>query len=267
MTTTLLYDGSLNGLLTTIFIIYDHKIKSPIISKASKTQKNLFDGMEVITTDIDKAKRVWNRFESLCNYRDSHQVYCAFLSEINGIENTIYEYIKSTFQKQKTPSGDFTNPSVLKIAQAAKMVGREKHRMEAFVRFHLIDEKTYYANIEPDFNVLPLITKHFKNRYADQNWVIYDLSRNYGISYDQNIVQEVYIDFKTPKGQRGILNTTATSNKNNIELTTGFQEKENNYRDLWNQYFQSTNIKSRKNLKLHVQHVPKRYWKYLSEKL
>ncbi|GAK90082.1 domain often clustered or fused with uracil-DNA glycosylase [Nonlabens ulvanivorans] len=120
MTTTLLYDGSLNGLLTTIFTIYDHKIKLPIISKASNTQKNLFDGVEIITTDIDKAQRVWKRFKSLCESRDSHQVYCAFLSEITGIENTIYEYIKWTFKAQKAPSGDFTNPSVLKIAQAAK---------------------------------------------------------------------------------------------------------------------------------------------------
>ncbi|EAS20454.1 TIGR03915 family putative DNA repair protein [Nonlabens mediterrranea] len=267
MTTTLLYDGSLNGLLTAIFTIYDQKINLPIISKASLTQKNLFDGTEIITTDIDKAQRVWKRFKSLCNHRDSHQVYCAFLSEITGMENTIYEYIKMTFRAQKAPSGDFTDPVVLKIAQAAKMVGREKHRMEAFVRFHLIDNKTYYANIEPDFNVLPLITKHFKNRYADQNWIIYDLSRNYGISYDQKTIHEVHIEFKAPKGQRGILNTISSSLQNNLAMKTDYKELENNYQDLWNMYFKSTNIESRKNLKLHLQHVPRRYWKYLSEKM
>ena len=32
-------------------------------------------------------------------------------------------------------------------------------------------------------------------------------------------------------------------------------------------YFKSTNIVARKNTKLHTQHVPKRYWKYLTEKL
>ena len=88
--------------------------------------------------------------------------------------------MKTTFNAQKTPSGDFGNPTVLKIAQAAKMVGREKHRMEAFVRFHRIDQEIYYANVEPDFNVLPLISNHFQKRYADQKWVIYDLNRNYG---------------------------------------------------------------------------------------
>ncbi|PQJ31261.1 DNA metabolism protein [Nonlabens arenilitoris] len=267
MTTTLLYDGSLNGLLTAIFTIYDHKIKLPIISKASNTQKNLFDGTEIVITDTVKAQRVWKRFESICNHRDSYQVYCAFLSEITGMENTIYEYIKMTFQAKKAPGGDFTNPVVLKIAQAAKMVGREKHRMEAFVRFHLIDEETYYANIEPDFNVLPLIVKHFKNRYADQNWIIYDLSRDYGISYNQINVQEVHIEFKTPKGQRGILNNNNNSYSHKLSAKTKFEEVENNYRDLWNQYFKSTNIQSRKNIKLHLQHVPKRYWKYLSEKV
>lgn len=267
MTTTLLYDGSLNGLMTAIFTIYDRKIKLPIIALDSRTQNDLFEGTELVVTDPDKAQRVWNRFKSLCNHHDSHQVYCAFLSEIIGIENTIYEYLKMTFIDQKAPSGDYANTTVLKLSQAAKMVGREKHRMEAFVRFHLIDEETYYANIEPDFNVLPLIMKHFKNRYADQKWIIYDLKRNYGISYDLKTVQEVQIDFNKARGQRGILNTTISGKDDEMTVKGSFRESENNYKDLWNQYFKSTNIESRKNLKLHLQHVPKRYWKYLSEKV
>lgn len=31
-------------------------------------------------------------------------------------------------------------------------------------------------------------------------------------------------------------------------------------------HFKSTNITERKNTKLHVQHIPKRYWRYLTEK-
>ncbi|MEN8817696.1 MAG: TIGR03915 family putative DNA repair protein [Nonlabens sp.] len=275
MTLTLLYDGSFNGLMTAIFTIYDHKIKLPIIAKASQEQKDLFGGTMDIITDTEKAERVWKRFTSLCSKNDSGQIYRSFLSEIIGIENTIYEYLKITFENQKTPSGDYGNTTVLKITQAAKMVGREKHRMEAFVRFHMIDEEIYYANVEPDFNVLPLIANHFKSRYADQKWVIYDLKREFGISYDLNTVQEVTINFDQPKGQRGILNTSVTENSKEIFALESFRtstalsinSSENNYKDLWNQYFKSTNIKSRKNMKLHLQHVPKRYWKYLSEKI
>ena len=43
-------------------------------------------------------------------------------------------------------------------------------------------------------------------------------------------------------------------------------EKELHYQKLWIEYFDHTNIKERRNDKLHVQHVPKRYWKYLTEK-
>ncbi|WP_124979322.1 TIGR03915 family putative DNA repair protein [Nonlabens xiamenensis] len=267
MTTTLLYDGSFNGLMTAIFMIYDHKIKWPIIAPASREQQNLFEGNQEVITDVEKAQRVWKGFKTLSGHRDAHQVYCAFLSEIIGVENTIFDYLKMTFSHQRSPSGDYANPTVLKISQAAKMVGREKHRMEAFVRFHLIEEDVYYANVEPDFNVLPLIAKHFKNRYADQKWIIYDLKRDFGISYDLESVHEVQIDFRNPRGQRGILNTTVPDQSEALVESGSFRESEIQYRDLWNQYFKSTNIKSRKNMRLHVQHVPRRYWKYLSEKV
>jgi len=45
-----------------------------------------------------------------------------------------------------------------------------------------------------------------------------------------------------------------------------FAKQEFEFQTLWQDYFKSTNIVSRKNMKLHIRHVPKRYWKYLSEK-
>jgi probable DNA metabolism protein len=48
--------------------------------------------------------------------------------------------------------------------------------------------------------------------------------------------------------------------------TDFFADEEFQFQELWQNYFESTNITERKNIKLHVRHVPKRYWKYLSEK-
>jgi probable DNA metabolism protein len=246
--------------MTAVFDVYVHKIAHPIIQPASKSQDQLFAQSQEVVTDLNKANRVIKRLKKLCSASDYHDFYRTFLSEITGTENTLMDFCRIVFKDGKSPSGDFGNTTVLKITQTAKMVGREKHRMEAFIRFHLIDDDIYYANCEPDFNVLPLISKHFKNRYADQKWIIYDLKRDYGISYDLNEVVEVTIDFKDPRMQRGIVNTGGLKESR-------FRESENNYRDLWNQYFKSVNIESRKNMKLHLQHVPKRYWKYLSEKV
>ena len=260
MERVLQYDGSFDGLLTTIFTIYQHKIKSPIIQAPAQQQSSIFGTAHEIITEPEKAHRVLKRMNELSTRQDMMEFYKAFLSEIIGIENTLFQYCQQTFEAGKAPSGNYGNSTILKISQAAKMVGREKHRMEAFIRFHLIEDDLYYANCEPDFNVLPLIASHFKNRYADQKWVIYDLKRDFGISYDLNEVVEVTINFKDPRSHRGIVNTGGLKESR-------FRESENNYRDLWNQYFKSTNIESRKNMKLHLQHVPRRYWKYLSEKV
>ena len=38
------------------------------------------------------------------------------------------------------------------------------------------------------------------------------------------------------------------------------------YDQLWKDYFRSVNIEARRNMKLHVQYVPRRYWRYMNEK-
>ena len=102
--------------------------------------------------------------------------------------------------------------------------------------------------------MLPLISKHFERRYADQKWIIYDLKRNYGLYYDLNGVELIQI----------ALADNFDPTKTTLDF---FTTSEIEFQTLWQDYFESTNIPSRKNTKLHVQHVPKRYWKYLSEKL
>src|ERR1700759_5807161 len=126
------------------------------------------------------------------------------------------------------------------------MIGRERHRMEAFIRFQKLSDGTFYAGVEPDFNVLPLLIKHFRDRYADQKWIIYDLKRKYGIYYDLEKVEYMEVEFSTD------------GDKN--KLTGIYFEDEQLYQHLWKNYFNSVNIPSRKNLKLHLRHIPKRYW-------
>jgi len=260
MSRLLTYDGSFNGFLSSVFDVYSHKLKNPTIQPEHRAQTQLFGEIQHILTDLEKAGRVGKKLKQLLDTDAFNTLYRAFLSEEENIEHYLFDFCKTTFDLGGSPLGDLGNPKILKVSQAAKMVGREKHRMEAFIRFHLIEDQLFYANCEPDFNVLPLIASHFEKRYADQKWVIYDLKRNFGIYYDLKEVVEVTIDFKDPKPQRGIVNTGGVKGSR-------FRESENNYRDLWNQYFKSTNIESRKNMKLHLQHVPKRYWKYLSEKV
>ena len=57
-----------------------------------------------------------------------------------------------------------------------------------------------------------------------------------------------------------------TDLKDNECIKSICDDKEELYQKLWQQYFSSVNIAARKNMKLHIQHMPKRYWKHLVEK-
>lgn len=249
--TTLIYDGSFNGFLTAVFIAFEEKLNVADIQKNGQAQNGLFSENETIFTHVDKAKRVWNGVRAK-SYNAISNIYFAFLSETEGVERLLFEYIKK-LMAQKGKQADFSDGTVLYISQLARKVGREKHRMEAFVRFQLTKDNIYFANIEPDFDVLPLISKHFRNRYADQQWLIYDVKRRYGIFYNLEGVEIVSLNLDK-------------IHFNRTRKSKAFTDGEYEYQDLWNNYFKSTHIKSRINRKLHTQHIPKRYWKYLSEK-
>lgn len=247
---TVVYDGSFEGWLTTVFDVYEYKLEDVMIVRDELHQPCLVGNTHIVHTDEQKATRVYKGLQLKLSTRSLHNLYRCFLSEEKQIENTMLAYMRYVFAKKYSVENDYSNPAVLAISQTAKKVHRESHRMEAFVRFQLAKDGLYYSIVSPDFNVLPLVQKHFARRYADQRWLIYDSARKYGIYYNLQQVEMVNLLF-TEDSQ----NTRAICD-----------EKEELYQRLWQQYFSSVNIAARKNMKLHIQHMPKRYWKYLTEK-
>lgn len=251
--TYFLYDNTFEGLLSAIFETYEHKIQMVRIRREGLELGSLFEAPIHISTCEIKTKRVWNKLVILLEEEGARKLWKAWLTEEPDVEDCILGTIRYAIEQQVNVLTDYGNLHVLQLNQQLKKIGREKHRMEAFVRFQLTKEGLYYSVIEPDFNVLPLLVKHFQSRYADQRWFIFDSNRNYGIYYDLEKTEFVTFD-QQDQTQLGIPNKDV------------LQEKEILYQVLWKDYFKSTNIKSRKNMKLHLQHVPRRYWKYLTEK-
>ena len=103
--------------------------------------------------------------------------------------------------------------------------------------------------------MLPLTIHHFKDRFADQPWLIYDIKRRYGFYYDLKTVEEVAFEDATQ-----------------AHLITGILEDqlmaqhEKFFQDLWKTYFKAICIKERLNPRKHKQDMPVRYWKLLTEK-
>jgi probable DNA metabolism protein len=252
---TLVYDGTMAGLLTCIFTVYERKYTEAGIRKITSNLRDAFATEVTVETNKEQAARVWKGMRSKLSPGALREFYFCFLSEMHGIENTLLQYAQYVFATSRNIEDDFGNKHVLEVSQVARKVGREKHRMEAFVRFKLLKDGIYYSAVEPDFNVLPVILPHFKKRYADQHWLIYDLRRKYGIYYNKDTEKVDEITLEWADG--------AKAAKEGSDI---FSADEPMYQLLWKDYFKGTNIKERKNMKLHIQHVPRRYWKYLIEK-
>lgn len=249
-----IFDGSLEGLLTAVFECYQRK--SPVVKLVTESNyvPDVFDTGFRVVSDGDKGKRVWKGLCKKLGKEWQFRFYKAFLSEQPATYQHLLNFARYIIDQPAGACENFAHPDILAVSQTAQKVHREKHRMEAFVRFQKTGDGIYYAHIEPDFDVLPLLPEHFQNRYADQPWIIYDLSRKYGLYYDLEKTEEIELDAAP---QMSVVNALPS------DL---LDANEQMYTLLWQDYFKSTNIQARKNMRLHVRHVPRRYWKYLSEK-
>ena len=251
--TRLVYDGTFEGLLTAVFEIYERKLTHVKMEKGECYISALFENLIHITTNEAQAGRVLNGLRQKLSPIGVQRLYIAHLAEIENDDDTVIGFIRYAFDSDRNIEDDYGNKNVLRVSEIVGMMLREKHRMEAFVRFQKLKDETFYAAIQPDFNVLPLLIKHFKSRYADQKWIIYDIRRNYGLCYDLHDTEFISLEFSSVKNPGNVVNA--------------FSEDEEIYQHLWKNYFNSVNIPARKNTKLHLRHIPKRYWKHLTEKI
>ena len=246
---TYTYDGSYEGLLSVIFETYRLGQPADNICEVSVAQPELFGNLLPVVTNPAYAKRVLRGVAKRTNPDAARILYHCFLSEQLGIEMLLYRFVQLAMNSTESVLENFREPVVLRLHRLERQIHREVHRMHAFVRFQETRDGLYAALVTPDFNVLPLLSPHFKARYPAFRWLIYDTRRRYGLYHEDHATRFITLD--------------ATPHQLSEGLLTG---AETDYQELWQTYFSSVDIPERRNMKLHLQHVPRRYWKYLVEK-
>lgn len=257
-----LYEPSFEGWLSAVFYVYEHKLQhEPTLQLSSQDDYVPSLIAQAVSVDIneDNAERVLVRLNKLLGRSGMRNILWGFLSEKKDIGTTLFHVIKYAIDyPNRQIMQDLGRLEVLELVQTVKSVARERHRMEAFVRFEHTTDDIYFARVAPDFNVLPLIGEHFRQRYQDQHWAIYDLTRGYGIYYDKSQ--------STPSRPAELQTITHLDDAVIRNFASIHSEDEQRYQKFWQGYFTNVNIKERKNVRLHKQYLPQRYWKYLSEK-
>ncbi|MBR6250550.1 MAG: TIGR03915 family putative DNA repair protein, partial [Bacteroidales bacterium] len=181
----------------------------------------------------------------------------SWLSEVRELNTPLFQYVCKVF-RQGDISHNFADADVLAVTNIARRVMHEQLRMKQFIRFQKAKDDTYLAVIAPDHNVLPLIIDHFRDRFNDQHWLIYDAKRRYGYYYDGS-AETIRITFDD--------NATLPFSLDNGTLSDDLLSTDDHLmQDLWRTYFKAVCIRERLNPRKQHSDMPRRYWKYMTEK-
>lgn len=239
-----IYDGSFEGLLTAIHEAYYLKEKPNSIIAADSYRQDLLSRSIIIETDPLKADKVYNSIINKISKVTLKYVYYAYISEVEEAATWILDYLKLGWRIGSVVDQHLLEPRVMKIHRICQKVGRERHRLLGLIRFQQAGE-LYYAQIEPDYNIVGLIAPHFADRMSDQAWMIHDIKRNLAAIYNK---KEWYL-MEVAK-----------------EELPPIEERETLYEELWRTYYKNISIPERVNPKLQRRCMPARYWKHLTEK-
>lgn len=256
MTTVVIftYDNTFEGFLSCVFFAYEHKIQPDLILSDTKQKPLFFDHTYHIVTEEEKSNRVWNKLNIILSSFARRMLFSVWLSELPDMEMLLFRYICKNINSPSSIELNFGDPDVVQVSKIAKKVSSEARKIIQFVRFQQTKDNIYFAPITPKFNVISMATKHFKKRFADQEWIIYDTKRRYGLYYDLDTINEVTFDKRILDAfTTGLISDDKTS------------ENEIFFREIWKTYFEHLTIKERLNLKLQKQKMPVRFWKYIIE--
>ncbi len=248
-----LYDNTFEGLLTSVFDAFYRK-QFPEKVVPENVQLPLFSETFTVITNTEKAERVLAGLQKKLSQSAIHMLFVCFLSETEELPTLIFNYIRKALISEKSIELNFADNDVLELSKIYKKVQREAEKMRQFVRFQKTADGIFFSVMEPLYNVIPLNSEHFEDRFADQQWIVYDLKRGYGIYYNLEKTEIVRFENLEISPQTGLLSPDKLD-----EYELAFQQ-------LWKNYFKAAAIKERINPKLHRQHMPKRFWKYLTEK-
>lgn len=241
---TYIYDGSFQGLLSAIYDSFYSKIPPNSILAKNEYSIDLLSTYININTDYKKYKKVKEsiilKIDRLC----LEKIYKLYLSSEKDKGILCFKYLKLAFKVSNKIHSFLHLDIVRNINLIDRRVSLEAHRFTGLVRFSYIGNKFLYSQIYPDNNILELISPHFEKRLPNEYWIIHDTKRNIATIYNK-VSWEI----------------TELDKNDYMNLSKSFD----NFEELWKEYFKSTTIDERLNLKPQKRSMPKRYWKNLTE--
>lgn len=259
------FDNTLDGLLTAVFDSFFRQQRDVTLLTEGEQLPLFAEEPHRVVTDGERAERVWKGLEKYLSKGGLHMITISWLSEERALNQPLFNMICKVFRLKRDILHNASDEDVLAVRNTCRRVLHEQLRMKQFIRFQKAKDGTYLGVVSPDHNVLPLTIDHFEDRFGDQPWLIYDAKRHYGYYYGASP------DFSKRRGE-----VTRITFENEAEvpfdLANGkmdddvLSDNDKIFQELWRTYFKAICIKERMTPKKQLSDMPRRYWKYMTEK-
>lgn len=221
----------------------------------------LFESRMAVARDDGRAAALWDRLTAKAGVPAMRIVLEAFLSERPDARTNAAVVIRRLRRDGADALRDLADPVVLSVDKAANRSRREAERTTGIARLSELADGSWYAPLEPECDVLPLVADHFAARFAAMRFALHDLRRGRAVLHEPGRPWLLADGFALNRagsdgegdGAPGYIDPGMLSSD------------ESRIRDLWRRYFSATAIEGRLNPGLQSAHIPKKYWRLLTE--
>lgn len=233
-----LYDDSLAGLLCCVFESYvRHEVPQELLPEGTPV---LFPSRQIVT-NRENACRVWDGLRKHGEAAD--WVRDGWHSCVPNRAQMLFTFIRAAFRYGASVCRRNADVEVAPVLKAVLAARHEAHLFCGFVRFSDY-QGVLAAQIEPKAMVLPLLADHFADRFANEVFLIHDMTHGEALFHEGAKTSICPIDA--------------------LELESPGEE-EVAWRRLWRTYYNTIAIEGRYNPKCRMTHMPKRFWKNMTE--
>ncbi|MCL2336745.1 MAG: TIGR03915 family putative DNA repair protein [Firmicutes bacterium] len=237
-----LYDGTFAGLLCCVFESYAQKEIPADILPLDSARTTLWPGKEIVT-DQPKADRVLVSIPPQMGHEALDFLRHAFLTCLPQKERYMLLFLRLGYRHGPRVMHMLASDVVHTLDKSVRHLRRESHLLKGFLRFSVFNQ-VLVGEIEPKNHVLPLLADHFRRRYPEEYFLIFDRTHGEALVYRPYQSAIIALDeFVLPEPD----------------------ERELFFRDLWRHFYDAIEITDRHNPRCRMSQMPKRYWTYMTE--
>lgn len=209
---------------------------------------DLFSDIYSVEVNTEKAGKVVKAIISKISEEAWYLVHMASEADSQEKGEIIYRFLILAFANGRKVLNAMSIPEVMGLHQLSRSVSRETQHLYGFLRFQELQNYILYARLVSKHHVGMFLAEHFQDRLPMEHWVIHDVERD-----------EVWIH----RAGEDWLYIRHPDFRQDPQMMLSSSEYA--FTEWWKTFTESVAILERRNPKLQMQMLPKRYWKYMPE--